>query len=216
MDPLSIVASTITIVETASKIYQVLKRVKDVPKEFAEIERTLPLAKDVLQKLQDALEGHELDDESRQAIQPTLADCNAKAKKLEGILEQVRKGSSGQGGSVLEQYRLTLRRLGKANRVEKLMQSVLKGLDKLATHQVFAAASGLHVEELKKEIEKLGGLESSVPDSEFGDTNVHMEQTVAQGGSANMFNISGEGHNINAGPSPMYNSNGGVMNIGTK
>ncbi|KAJ6784126.1 hypothetical protein PWT90_07276 [Aphanocladium album] len=212
MDPLSIVASTISILEAASATYKVLLRIKGLPKEFAEVERTLPLAEDVLSKVHGAIA--RLDEQSKKAIQPTATDCLERATKLRDILDRLNNDPGTKENGTLDVYRKALRRLGKSHRVESLMSGLLKGLDKLAQHQLFGNATQCQVEELQTAIAKLGNIESSIPDSDIEGSSVHMEQNIAQGGSGTQ--ISGERHSINTGPAPMYNLQNGNMYFGYK
>lgn len=101
-------------------------------------------------------------------------------------------------GSVLGFYRTSLLRLGKGNRVETLMQDILKGLRALAVNQLFRTATQSQMAKLEEAIEKLSHVESSIPDSDFESSGTHNTQHVGPGGIGNQYNHSGLGHqNIN-------------------
>ncbi|KAJ6438047.1 MYB DNA-binding domain-containing protein [Purpureocillium lavendulum] len=169
-----------------------MSRPSEFPNEFNEVNRHLPMAQETLGLARDQLQGRTLDESSKKAFQPLVIGCEEKAKKLQGVFEKVEKGvQSAKDGSVLDIYRTSLLRLDKAHRVETLMRGVLKGLDALATTQLFRTATQSQVALLRDAIEQLSNLESSVPDSDFAG---HQTQN------------SGQGQNIVFGSGKMHNA----------
>ncbi|KAH7118110.1 hypothetical protein B0J13DRAFT_570440 [Dactylonectria estremocensis] len=168
MDPLSIIASTIAVVQAISSTYKAIQHLRGLPNEFNEVNRNLPLAQDTLGLARDQLQGLALDESSKKALQPLVSGCEEKAKMLQDIFEKVEKGvKSAKDGSVLDFYRASLLRLGKAQRVETLMQGILRGLDALATNRLFKTATQSQMAQLKEAIDQLSNVESSVPDTDF-------------------------------------------------
>lgn len=102
---------------------------------------------------------------------------------LRNILEKV--GQDAKDGSALDIYRTTLLRLGKAHRVETLMQGILKALQDLAVNQSFRTATQSQMAALKEAVDKLSNVESSVPDSDFVSPLTHNTQHVSAGGVGN-------------------------------
>ncbi|KAH7141570.1 hypothetical protein B0J13DRAFT_557045 [Dactylonectria estremocensis] len=212
MDPLSVITSTITVVQAISSTYKAIQHLRGLPNEFNEVNRNLPLAQDTLGLARDQLQDLALDEPSKKAIQPIVSGCEEKAKMLQDIFEKVEKGTKkAKGGSVLDLYRTFLLRLGKAHRVEALMQGILRGLDALATNQLFKTATQSQMAQLKEAIDQLSNVESSVPDSDFESSGTHITQNVAQGGTAKqVFSTGGHMENIFG---HQFNSGGGGINI---
>lgn len=92
------------------------------------------------------------------------------------------------------------------------MRGVLKGLDALATNQLFRTAAQSQMAKLKKAIDRLSNVESPVPDSEFESRA--SSQIIESGGTGYQSNIDGQGHTINSGSG--HQSNAHTINIGTK
>ncbi|KAH7124342.1 WD domain-containing protein [Dactylonectria macrodidyma] len=214
MDPLSIVASTIAVVQAISSTYKAIQHLRGLPNEFNEVNRNLPLVQDTLGLARDQLQGLALDEPSKKAIQPIVSGCEEKAKILQDIFEKVEKGTKkSKDGSVLDLYRTLLLRLGKAHRVETLMQGILRGLDALATNQLFKTATRSQMAQLKDAIDQLSNVESSVPDSDF-EGSMTNSQNIASGGTGYLSVITGQGHNINPGSGEQYIAQ--TMTFGTK
>ncbi|RYP51033.1 hypothetical protein DL768_003533 [Monosporascus sp. mg162] len=167
MDPLSAIASTIALVQAISSTYKAIQHLRGLPEEFNEVNRHLPLAQDTLGLAREQLQGLALDESSKEALQPLVCGCEEKAKMLQAIFEKFEKGvRNAKEGSVLDFYRISVLRLGKAHRVETLMQGILRDLDALATNQLFRTATRSQMAELKEAINQLSKVESSVPDSD--------------------------------------------------
>jgi hypothetical protein len=208
MDPLSIIASTIAIVGVVASSSKAIQHIKGLPSEFLEVNRNLPLVQDTLVLARDRLKdnGSSLDDSSKEAIEPVLNGCETKAKMLQQIFDKVEKGAK-EGGSGLDLYRSALLRLGKAHRVETLLQGIIKSLDLLATNHFFRSA--IQRGKLVDAEYELSCLKSSVPDSEFdGSGNV---QNIAAGATGQQTNISGQGHYISSGSGKQFNAH--IMNF---
>ncbi|KAG7402611.1 Ankyrin repeat domain-containing protein 50 [Fusarium oxysporum f. sp. rapae] len=205
MDPLSVIASTIAVVQAVSSTYKAIQHLRGLPNEFNEVNRNLPLAKNTLDLVRDQLQGLALDESSKKALQPLVSGCEEKAKMLQDIFEKVGKGAkSAKDGSVLDFYRTSLLRLGKAHRVETLMRGILKDLDALGTNQLFKTATQSQMAQLKEAIDQLSNVESSVPDTDFeSGTN---SQYIASGGTGYQSNITGHDHNIVSGGGKLYSA----------
>ncbi|KAH7129661.1 putative ankyrin repeat-containing protein [Dactylonectria estremocensis] len=197
MDPLSVIASTIAVVQAISTTYKAIQHLRGLPNEFKEVNRNLPLAQDTLDLARDHLQDLALDESTKKAIQPVVTGCEEKAKMLQDIFEKVEKGvKNAKDGSVLDFYRTSLLRLGKAHRVETLMQGILRGLNALATNQLFKTATQSQMAQLKEAIDQLSNVKSSVPDSDFEGS---VTQNIASGGTGHQSIISGQDHKINSG-----------------
>lgn len=210
MDPLSIIASTITVVQATVSTYRAIQHLRGLPEEFNEVGRRLPLADDTLRLVRHQLESQTIDEQSKVALEPSINGCEAKAKQLRDVFANVKKGD-GKDGSIRDIYRRSLLRWGKAHRVENLMKGMLCDLDALATNQLFRAATQSLVTQLKDEIDKLSDVLPDVPDSELnnlksfnqtiesGGTGYLAERQYINPGSGQQYNVSGSGHTMNFG-----------------
>lgn len=215
MDPLSVIASTIAILQATAATYKAIQHLKNLPKEFDEVYKNLPVAQDTLRQAHDHLQGQSLDDASKAALQPVVSDCERDVAKLHKIFETVANAvKNTKDGSVLDFYRTSLLRLGKANRVETLMRGVLSSLDKLATNRLFQTATQNQVAQLKESFEKLSTVASSVPNSEFEDLGTIMNQSIASGGTGHQSHYSGQGQQILSGSGRQFNAH--TMHFGTE
>lgn len=214
MDPLSAIASIIAIVQATYSTYQVIEHIKVLPKEFNEVGQNLPLAKVTLSLARDQLQAQKLDESSWKALEPIVGSCEKKAKQLQDIFERVEKGAKSTDASVFNLYRTSLLHLGKARRVETLMQDILKGLEALTMNQMFRTASQSQVDQLKEAIDKLFKVESSVPDSDFEGARTDFTQNNASGATGYQTLNSGCGQIINSGSGKFFNAH--TMNIGTE
>ncbi|EFY95448.1 hypothetical protein X797_009246 [Metarhizium robertsii] len=205
MDPLSIIASTLAIVQAISMTYKAIQHLSGLPNEFREVNRNLPLVQSTLNLARDQLLGLPLDEPSKIAIQPVVSACKEKAKALQDIFDKVGKGvKSTKDGSLLDFYRNYLRPLGKAHRVENLMQGILRDLDALATNQLFKTATRSQMALLKEAIDQLSHVESSVPDSDFDGPGTNLNQSISSGGTGYQSVNSGQDQKINSGGGKMF------------
>ena len=210
MDPLSLTASTITILGTAISTYKKIKHLKGLPKEFREVEERLSLVQNTLELARGQLDDHDLDEQSRVAIQPMLTCCQNYADKLSSILRKTEMAAKdNKNNDFLSCYRMSLVRLGKAYRVETLITALLKNVDVLARNQAFRTATDAQVSRLEKAIQELSQVESSVSESELEPAR-DVTQHITTGGVGHQYsgqaqtvysrtgNHSGTGNQFNA------------------
>ncbi|KAF4962377.1 hypothetical protein FSARC_9543 [Fusarium sarcochroum] len=206
MDPLSAIGSIISVIQAISSAYKAIQHLRGLPHEFDEVARNLPLARDTLGLARDHLQGLALDEPSKNALQPVISKCEEKAKMLQDIFEKVEEGTrNARNRSVLDFYRTSLLRLGKAHRVESLMGGILKDLDALSTNRLFATVTQSQLAQLKDAIDELSHVRSSVSDSEFEGpvSNIMNNNDNATG---YMSIISGQSHVINPGSGKFFNA----------
>lgn len=214
MDPLSVIASTIAVIQAIATTYKAIQHLRGLPNEFNEVNRHLPIAQETLALARDQLQWRTLEGSSKEAIQPLVSDCEEKAKMLQNIFEKVEKGvKNTKDDSVLNIYRTCLLRFGKAHRVEALMQGILRGLDALATNQLFKTTTQRQMALLKEAIEQLSTLQTSVPDSDLASTGTSLTQSIATGGTGYQSHNSGQGQQIVSGSGKMFNAH--TMSFGT-
>lgn len=182
MDPLSIIASTIAVIQATASTYKAIQNLRGLPKEFDEVSQNLPLAENTLCLARNQLEGQTLDEPSRTALERRISGCELKAKQLRDIFEKVdNSAKNGKDRSVQALYRTSLLRLGKSHRVETLMRGILRDLDALATNQLFKTATQSQVVQLEEAIDQLSNVVSSVPDSDFNGSGASFTQNISGG-----------------------------------
>ncbi|EFX02318.1 hypothetical protein CMQ_2367 [Grosmannia clavigera kw1407] len=187
MDPLSAIASTIAVVQAISSVYTTIRTIKNLPGEFSEVARNLPLVTSTLDAARVRIELDGLDSAATAAIVPVITNCEEKATALRDIFQEIEnKTRGGRDSSSLMLYRSTVLRLGKASRVEALMQSILKSLQGLAMKQIFLASGQIQVAALQDAVHRLADVPSSVPDSVSNGLE-SVDQHILQGGTGNQF-----------------------------
>ncbi|KAK1585471.1 uncharacterized protein LY79DRAFT_268892 [Colletotrichum navitas] len=220
MDPLSITASTITVIQSLIAAYDTIKHIKDLPKAFAEVGRNLPLVKETLDLAQQALDADRPDEDVQGAIQPALAECLKRARTIKDIFSEIEPGRQNEKGGAREWsvfvrfYRKKVVPFGKAHKVEALMRDILSKLKVLAIHHVFKAhAESLgQMEKLEGAIKALAEVEPSLPDSEFdGGSGTNVTQNISDSGRGLV--STGERSENTMGDTTKYQSGGGPMNF---
>lgn len=216
MDPLSIIASAITIISTVSNIYESLKDIQGLPKAFKEVGQNLNLADETLKLARTQLESQNVSEPTKEAITTVLKDCERKATSLNRIFEEISKVEEGgkkakDWAGLANLYRKIVLRLGKVHRVETLMQGILNGLKGLAIHKVFSTEHQEQVDKLERAIESLSKVEPSLNDSDFDKSSTQLNMEIASGGTGNqIFNETGNqtnrfgGYDFNTGGAPMH------------
>jgi hypothetical protein len=204
-----------TIVQAISSTYKEIQHLRGLPHEFSQVNQTLLVAQDTLYLVHDQLRGQALDESSRNDLQPLVSGCEEKAKMLQDIFDNVEKGvKNTKDGSVLDFYRTFLLRLGKAHRVETLMQGVLRDLNVLGINQLFKTATQSQVVRLEEAVQQLSSVESSVPDSEFGGS-ITNTQNIGSGGTGHqVVNNGGEKSKFHYASGHMYVAD--TMKFGTE
>ncbi|KAI0185491.1 hypothetical protein EV127DRAFT_485080 [Xylaria flabelliformis] len=215
MDPLSITASALGVIGAITATWKSLKKIKDLPKVFAEVEHDLPLVRQILEAAKSSLRQNPTEDD---AVTATLARCKERLDNLHKIFAELDKNCKEKGENdnpvSWKQARSIYRRIlasVKAPLVESLMEEILKDARNLALNQVFLLGPAVDVKDLETAIEKLSNMEPSLPNSELGSAGItNANQTVQAGGKGqqnftrggvNTFNsgenvVSGDGHTI--------------------
>lgn len=209
MDPLSILASTLAIVGAISASYKTIRTIAGLPDAFAEVGNNLSLVEQTLTAVRGRLRrGPDPPQEEDAAIAAKLKECEVKFAQLKKIFEALEKkcpkesASSGNGTKVAlpwEKARAAYRSVlagTKANRVETLMQSILKSIDMLARRQIFEAATRENLKALEDAIKKLSEVPPSIEDPELeGPKGITATQNVESGGRGQL-NVSHGDNNV--------------------
>ncbi|ETS77350.1 hypothetical protein PFICI_11224 [Pestalotiopsis fici W106-1] len=165
----------------------------------------LSLAKRTVQNLENTAEEYDLmnlenlpiaflevgkDDSIYEDAIPLVGECKAKADRLEQLFSRVVPSPPIQR---LEVYRGTVRELGRGNRVETLLKSIMEDIKVLLLFDKdMKSALENQVQALVEAIQKVAAIPPSLPDE-------------TEGSSINNY---GTGfHNVNTGTGPQNNNN---------
>ncbi|OAQ60148.1 ankyrin repeat domain-containing protein [Pochonia chlamydosporia 170] len=163
----------------SKKLVGVFNSIKDLgglPEVFQEVGNCLLIVRNALQAAETQAHNVEADKEA-EALEDSLRSCKEKAEQL---LEIVKCIKENKAKSPKAAYQERVVQLGKASRVETLLDNILKDLQVLAAHRAFKAALETQAEALdegRKKLEQVAREKPSVPDSMFeepsGTTNIN-------------------------------------------
>lgn len=202
MDPLSITAATLAIINAISAIYKNIQHVKGLPKAFQEVGQNLGLVEETLALVKQVLGEDKGDESASEAIKRVLEGCHEKAESLKNIFEKINEKkmterNAKEWSAIANFYRTMVLRLGKAHRVETLMQDILDGVKVLAMNQVFRTASQEQIDRLESATKKLSEVEPSIKESDFEQGGTNLTMHIASGGKGNQFHSQGNSSQTN-------------------
>ncbi|OAQ60149.1 hypothetical protein VFPPC_10585 [Pochonia chlamydosporia 170] len=171
-----LITGIIGLIETLGTVYKSVKDLNGLPETFQEVVHRIPLLEQTLQAARAHTNDVESDKEA-EALCTVLKNCEKKTKQLLEILEEINKNKDKSARAI---YQRLVLQLGKASRVETLLDNILKDLQVLAAHRAFKAALETQAEALdegRKKLEQVAREKPSVPDSMFeepsGTTNIN-------------------------------------------
>ncbi|KAF9869242.1 hypothetical protein CkaCkLH20_13287 [Colletotrichum karsti] len=204
MDPLSITASTLAVIQSLIAAFEAIRHIKGLPKAFNNVGESLPLVKETLELAQEVLCEENPDDAVKRETAKTLQDCQKKAKVINSIFKNIEEGrkkeKDAKDWSFFSRfYREKVLPMGKAHKVEKLMEQVLAKLKILGINQIFRARADFQsqVEKLSSAIRALSEVEPSLEDSEFDAAATNYTMNVSDYGRGLM--ATGENANVTMG-----------------
>lgn len=227
MDPLSIIASTLAILDGVSKSYTVMRKLISLPKAFKAVRDQLPLAEQLLETAKVVLENNP---DATTPVSDCLRACKQKAILLGNIFEDLKdtaKGSthgnnseSGEewtGSRVATAYKMGLlrfKRMARANKVEKLMKDIMTNLDTLSTFQEFKAAATWQnkLEEITVSIDALTEVTEQHPSIDDGELPDHHNEYFRQEIHDYATGYQNQTHNYGNGDLPVVQGVGGENN----
>ncbi|KAJ0293010.1 hypothetical protein CBS470a_002211 [Colletotrichum nupharicola] len=185
MDPLSVISSTIGIIGAVASAYETIKKIQNLPKAFDEVNKNLPLVRDVLQ--------HPSVAENSDSIREAIKTCHDKVELLQKIFAALEEKCKDRDAAKTWKrarawYREAMRGM-QADRVEGLMKEILDSMRILAMSQVFSLNDDL--DEIKEAINSLSKVEPSLDDSEMEMGAIYAQQTNRDHATGTQYNMSG-------------------------
>ncbi|KAL2874435.1 hypothetical protein SGCOL_010415 [Colletotrichum sp. CLE4] len=173
MDPLSITASTLTVIQSLLATFDTIKHIRGLPAAFREVGESLPLVENTLQLVHEALKAEKPYVAAEKELITALFDCQNRASTLRDIFKDIEGGKNQEKeakewSALAKFYHNKIVPLGKAHKVESLMQDILKKLKVLAIRQIFKASAELQkqVDSLEDAIRSLSEVDPSLQDSD--------------------------------------------------
>ncbi|KAF9872634.1 hypothetical protein CkaCkLH20_09813 [Colletotrichum karsti] len=217
MDPLTITTSVVTLIGAISASYDTVGKIKDLPKAFDEVKKSLPIVQKVLEDTRKRLQTVQtaLDDHNKQLVIQTVQQCEEKATILRDIFDKLERkckedrDADTTWSKAKAWYREALRGM-KAHRVETLMKDIMGRIKALAMNELLSLHDDVDV--VSSALAELSHAGSSLEDWEFemggnhatqvNESGAHGQQNNTQGGSHVMnsgYNVSGSNHTFHFG-----------------
>jgi hypothetical protein len=145
------IASVISIIEATKQ------DAEGQPEAFRQVAARLPLVIEILHGAEERAQA--IDKAAQEALEPILESCKAKAEKLKKIFQVIRKDDD----KWYDRYKKALGTLGKGDKVECLMEGILKDIQVLACERL-GTATEAQVKEIEEAIKQMNEMPSSFPD----------------------------------------------------
>lgn len=204
---IGVVAAAIGFLQAGKKAYDAAHSATKLPEDFAKVAENIPMVKEILENIRKDLQTrHDAAKDAKsnsaerevdrvaQSVQPIVDTCRDNSEELSLIFQKV---MPDDGASLPQRYAAALRSLkpGRGEKVEKLMEEILKKLQLLHTNRYFWEAARSE-EELNAAIEQLSKVTSSLPDN-AAPSFLHSGRGAinANTGSGNQYNHNLSGDN---------------------
>ena len=183
-----LISGVISIIEATRTVYDAVKDAEGQPEAFRQVAARLPLVITVLHSVEKRT--HTLDQTAQEALEPILESCKAKAENLKKIFQKfIRKDDD----KWYDRYKKALSTLGKGDKVECLMEGILKDIQVLACERLKGTATETELKEIEEAIKQMDEMPSSLQEETGGVTQNHQ-------GSGN--------NNANTGRGAQHNGTG--------
>jgi hypothetical protein len=199
---IGLISGVISIIEAAKTVFDAAKDAKGQPEAFRQVAARLPLVIEILRSAKERVLA--LDDTAQEALEPTLESCKAKAENLNKIFQKVIRKDDDKW---FDRYKKALGTLGKGDKVESLMEGILKDTQLLAYEKLMGIATETQAKELKEGIKEMKEMPSSLPEETGSLNQKHsgIGDNIAHRGSGNIY--AGKAH---------HNQNTGSVFYGSK
>jgi hypothetical protein len=167
------ISAIIGIVDTIADIYKTVKDTHGLPEAFSVINGRLSTVKIILEMAKKHINTVK-DEAVCKGIKHHVDQCETNAKALRDIFEEVKPSD---GAWKLERYHKAVKAKGKGHKVEALMTNILEDIDLLSSYHGMNTATKDQQMEILAAIKELAEVQPSVPDSEFYEAGVTMNQS---------------------------------------
>ena len=197
-----LISGVISIIEATKTVYDAAKDAKGQPEAFRQVAARLPLVIDILRSAKARAQA--LDETAEEAVEHILKLCKEKAEKLQEIFQKVIRKDDDKW---YDRYKKTLSTLGKEDKVECLMEGILKDIQVLACERLMGTATDAQVKEIKEAINQMKEMPSSLTDEARSVVQTHSGggDNIGHSGSGNIY--AGKAH---------HNQNAGNVNYGSE
>jgi hypothetical protein len=189
-----LISGVISIIEATKTVYDAAKDAKGQPEAFRRVAARLPLVIEILHSAEKKTQT--LDETAQEALEPILDSCKAKAENLKKIFQKVIRKDDDKW---YDRYKKALGTLGKGDKVECLMEGILKDIQVLVCERLMGTATDAQVKEIEEAIKQMNEMPSSLPDEAGGVIQTHT-------GSGHNISTSGGNTNINSGTGEFYHN----------
>ncbi|KAI1209727.1 uncharacterized protein F4807DRAFT_426098 [Annulohypoxylon truncatum] len=185
-----LISGIIAIIDASLKLYEAIDDSAGLPQSFRDVATRLPLIHDTLETASTGLAEEEdaPPTTSRIALVKMLESCRDKAAELKKVLQAVMPAA---GASRTERWAKALRTVPNADKVENLMNGILRDLQVLIGNRSVKAATQAQVARLIDEMKRGGKADGgsspaiSLHNASTGSQYVHSghgNQNIANGG----------------------------------
>lgn len=190
---IGLISAVISIIEATKTVYDAAKDAKGQPKAFRQVVARLPLVNEILKSAKERIQT--LDESAREALKPILKSCKAKAEGLEKIFQEVVRKDDDKW---YHRYSKAVGTLGKGDKVEYLMEEILKDIQVVTCERLMGTATDTQVKKLEDAIKEMNEMPPSLPDEARSAIQTHS-------GSGDNFGHTGPGTtNIHEGSGDLY------------
>jgi hypothetical protein len=180
-----LISGVISIIEATKTVYDAAKDAKGQPAAFRQVAARLPLVIEILRSATERLQS--LDETAQEALEGFLESLKKKAEKLEKIFRKVIRKDDDKW---FDRYKKAAETVMKGEKVECLMEEILKDIQILACERLMGTATEAQVKEIEEAIKQMDEMPSSLPN---------------EAGGVNQTNRDGGDNFANVGPGTMNN-----------
>jgi N-terminal domain on NACHT_NTPase and P-loop NTPases len=146
---IGIIANIIALVDFSVKVYDRAKgfgdEVKDVPEEFREVRRILPLVANTLEKTSSHAKSGQVDEETCKVLRPVLEGCQIKIEELSAIFNNV---LPAEGASKWTRGWKAVSSMGQDKKVKALASKIWDDVQALTYYHVSEGATAAQLTNL--------------------------------------------------------------------
>ncbi|KFY11687.1 hypothetical protein V491_07098 [Pseudogymnoascus sp. VKM F-3775] len=191
----SLISGVISIIEATKTIYDAAKDAKGQPEAFRQVHARLVLVAEILTGAREKVK--EVDKTTQDALKPILKSCKMRAENLNEIFQEVIQKEDDKW---YDRYKKALSTLGKENKVECLMEKILKDVQVLVRERLTGSASDGQLKEIQEAIKEMSEMPSSFQEETGGVAQTHSGSgdNIGHSGSGSIYARNAH-HNQNAG-----------------